>query len=202
MDKIHTQLIKRSPNSVVYERSDLTLPYKKVKQDIIPHFVREEMVELMRRLPPDNVGMFFQFAWRTGARVSEILNVTRGDLDYENDEISIRWLKNRRNHYRVIFMHQTLKSPLWLYSSRMRYDDRLWPFTRQRADQLAKKHGFDHCHKIRHSFAVNFLRQSTSPFALVELKELLGHKRIETTMEYLRVVPMQQKACLRRIDFD
>jgi site-specific recombinase XerD len=38
--------------------------------------------------------------------------------------------------------------------------------------------------------------------ALVQLKDLLGHTRIETTMQYLKVVPMNLKAAIKNIEFD
>ena len=202
MDKNPPQFIYREPNAVIVKDQNLTILRRNVKQEIVPHFTKEEMVELLRNVPPDKTGMLFQFLWRTGTRVSEALGVTKKDLDFDNGEITIRWLKSRKAYLRVIAMHPSLKAPLYMFTSRLLCEDKLFPFSRQHAFGLAKKHGFGHPHKIRHSFAVNFLRQSDSPSALVELKGLLGHSKIETTMEYLKVVPMAQKASLRRIEFD
>ena len=99
-------------------------------------------------------------------------------------------------------MHNTLKQPLYLFTAKMKAEEKIFPISRQRVDQLCKKYGFDHAHKIRHSFAINFLRQSDSPMALVILKELLGHSSIETTMRYLKVVPMNMKKAMEKIKFD
>ena len=186
----------------VLKPQDLTIPISNAKSEIISHFSIEQMQRLLARLPPDKNGMLFQFLWRTGVRVSEAIKVCRKDLDFDNDEIMIRWLKNRKYQHRVIPMHSSLKTPLYMFTAKMLFEDRVFPITRQRVDQLCKQHGFDHAHKIRHSFAINFLRQSDSPMALVELRELLGHSNIQTTMEYLRVVPMSIKKALGRIKFD
>jgi integrase/recombinase XerD len=202
MEKTTNLIIKEAEIVRNPSGQDLTKVRRNVKQDIIPHFTKDEMIELLKGVPPDRTGVLFQFAWRTGMRVTEIVSIKKGDIDFENEELTIRWLKSRKAHHRVLCMHQSLKNPLYMYSAQMKYDDRLFAITRQRADQLAKKYGFDHMHKIRHSFAVNFLRQSRSPYALVELKEMLGHSKIETTMQYLKVVPMAQKESMRRIQFD
>ena len=184
-------------------RQDLTNSSRNVKQDIIPHFTKDEMIDLLRHMPSNWHGIMFQFAWRTGVRVTELISVTKGCIDFDNDEITIRWLKSKHKaKHRVIPLHVSLKASMWMYTAKMKYDSLLFPVSRQRVYQLTQQHGFGNPHKIRHSFAVNFLRQSMSPMALVELQQLLGHAKIETTMKYLRVVPMQLKHSLKRIEFD
>ena len=174
---------------------------KSEKEDIISHFTKDQILFLLKGIPP-NKSMMFQFLWRTGIRVSELINIKKSNIDFENDEITIRWLKNRKAIFRVIPLHHSFKNSLWMYCSNLKYDDKLFPISRQRVDQLCKKYNLDHCHKLRHTFAINFLRQSDSPMALLELKNLLGHKKIETTMIYLQVVPVQLKASLKHISFD
>lgn len=186
----------------VFNPQDLTKPLVNVKAQIISHFTKEEMIVLLSRLPPNKNGMLFQFLWRTGVRVTEAISLSMKDLDFVNNEIMIRWLKNRKQQYRVIPMHSSLKNPLYLFTASRLSEDRIFPITRQRVDQLCKRYGFDHAHKIRHSFAFNFIRQSNTPMALIELRDILGHNHIQTTMDYLRVVPMGTKAALGRVSFD
>lgn len=186
----------------VFDPQDLTKPHVNVKAQIISHFTKEEMIELLSGLPPNKNGMLFQFLWRTGVRVTEAISLSMKDLDFVNNEIMIRWLKNRKQQYRVIPMHSSLKNPLYLFTASLLSDDRIFPITRQRVDQLCKKYGFGHAHKIRHSFALNFIRQSNTPIALIELRDILGHKKIETTIDYLRITPMGTKAALGRVSFD
>lgn len=80
--------------------------------------------------------------------------------------------------------------------------DRVFPFTRQYADQLAKRYGFGHCHILRHSFAVNYIKQNHSPWALRNLQRILGHSHINTTMKYLEAVPADIAAELEKVNFD
>ncbi|HLB88764.1 MAG TPA: tyrosine-type recombinase/integrase [Terriglobales bacterium] len=51
---------------------------------------------------------------------------------------------------------------------------------------------------LRHTFAVNCLNQGV-PINIV--KELLGHSSILTTMTYLRVVPIDLRVFLSRVEF-
>lgn len=196
---INSLMVKEEQTS-----TDITKPlHTSIKKDEeLSYFTIEEMKDKLARVPPNKHGMLFQFLWRTGVRVTECINVRKRDIDFDNSEIMIRWLKNRKYNYRKIAMHSSLKMPLWSYTAKLNSEDRLFSYSRQYVDQLCKRYGFAHAHKIRHSFAVNFLRQSESALALAELKEILGHNRIETTMRYLKVVPYNQKTALARIRFD
>lgn len=194
--------IKGSRNLYLVNSKDLTINIKNVKDEIIKFFEKEEILILLQNMPPNKHNLLFQFLWRTGVRVSECIAIKKKDLDFTNDIITIRWLKSRKAHYRVIPIHPSLKNPLYMYSSNFNQEDRIFKYSRQRVDQLCKKYHFDHAHKIRHSFAINFLRQSSSSMALIELKELLGHRHINSTMEYLKIVPSNQTEALKRINFD
>lgn len=185
----------------VLKGQDLTISKANVKQ-IISHFTIEEMNYLLSKIPPGRDGMLCQFLWRTGVRVTELISILKKDLDFPNNQMTIRWLKNRKYQFRVIPMHNSLKQPLYLFTAKTKYEDKVFPISRQRADQILKKYNLDHAHKIRHSFAINFLRQSNDPMALIILKELLGHSSIETTMRYLKVVPIDMKKAMEKINFD
>lgn len=199
--EIQGEFIKAKSEIVTSGHQDVTILPQNVNQPV-PHFSKDEMVLLLSKLPPDKYGMLFQFLWRTGVRVSEALQLRKGDIHFDNDELQIRWLKSRKYMYRNIPLHTTLKMPLYSFTANLKTDARVFSYTRQYIHYLCQKHGFGNPHKIRHSFAVNFLRQSDSPMALVELKELLGHSNIRTTMIYLQVVPMSQKKAMERISFD
>jgi len=193
----------KKPSEIeVLSNKNLTKYIGNVKYEQISYFTKDEMNDRLSKLPPNQYSMLFQFLWRTGVRVTEAVSVRKRDLDFDNLEIRIRWLKNRKFETRRIPMHSTLRLPLHTFTAKILSDDRLFSFTRQYVDQLCKKYGFEHAHKLRHSFAVNFLRQSNNPTAFVILQHLLGHSNIQTTMVYLQVVPMEQKEALEKVRFD
>ena len=99
-------------------------------------------------------------------------------------------------------MQSQLGYMLQMYSTMMTSKDLVFPFTRQWLYKIVKKWFNDSPHMLRHSFAVNFLRQSQNPTALVILQRLLGHGRVQTTMEYLKIVPMDMAIELEKVRFD
>lgn len=192
-------------NIEVLNGQDLTIPIQNVKkQQKIKYFNREEMLDRLYKIPQEKGQnlMMFQFLWRTGCRVTEVINVRKKDLNFADGYITIRWQKNRKYKERLIPMHHSLKNALYMYCSNLKSEDKLFSISRQRADQLAKKYNFEHCHMIRHSFSVNFIKQSKNAWSIRILQRLLGHSKIQTTMSYLDVIPKDQAEELEKIEFD
>lgn len=182
----------------VSSSQDLTEVAEKVKSDLPEYWTREEVHAMLDSIKLANHRMLFTYLWMTGNRITEALNIRRKDLDFENYLITIRWLKNRKYSSRNIPMHPNLKQLLMLYCSNMKYEDKVFDISRQRAWQLCQKYAQAHPHKFRHSFAVNWLKCRGS---LVILSQILGHSDIRVTMEYLRIVPIEQGEELLKITF-
>jgi len=143
--------------------------------------------------------MLLQFMWYTGVRISEAISVTKGDIDFTNFVMNIRWLKSRKYKYRIVPLRPEIKQLLELYTAYMNQPDIVFKISRQRAWQIYRKY-FDkgHPHQMRHSFAVNWLR---SGMDIVTLHRILGHSRIQTTMLYLKIVPVDQGKELMKVQF-
>lgn len=143
--------------------------------------------------------MFMKLLWMTGIRVSEGIGIRKQDIDFINYVITIRWLKQRKYYYRNIPLHPYLKDMLQMYCASMKAEDLLFPFSRQRAWQLVQKYLDGHPHQFRHSFAVNWLRNGAD---IITLSRMLGHSKIQTTMEYLKIVPLDQGKELMKVKFE
>lgn len=141
----------------------------------------------------------FFFLWRTGVRISEALAVRKRDLDFEKYTIEIQWLKNRKRETRIFPMQPELRTILMYYTSNMNLDDKLFDFSRQRADQLSRKYFNGSCHRFRHSFAINWLRNNGD---LYLLSKMLGHSSVTVTEEYLQVIPVDIGRELLKINFN
>ena len=165
---------------------------------------KDQLIELLSKIPESHTRdlLFFNYLWRTGCRVSEALAIKKENINFKEDLIEILWLKSRKGKTRYIPLHQSLKNLLFFYTAKMNQPDRLFKFSRQRADILAKKYGFGHCHIFRHSFAVNFVKQNKGPRALEYLQKLLGHSVITITQQYLHVAPDELKNAMNEIKFD
>lgn len=182
----------------VSSKQDLTFPIDSVKRDLPKYWERDYIHQSLDAIQNPKHKMLATFMWMTGVRVSEAIDVRKKDLDFNGYLITIRWLKNRKYHSRVIPMHPQLRSLLQLYVSVLLSEDKLFGFTRQRAWQLIKKHFHGHPHQLRHSFAVNWLKCGGD---IVTLSRMLGHSNINITMEYLRIVPQDQGKELLKVTF-
>lgn len=142
--------------------------------------------------------MFLQFMWMTGVRVSEAINIRKKDIDFENHTVNIMWQKSKKGKTRNIPLHPKLKDILDYYTGNMTQEDYLFNFDRTRAYRIAKKNLGGHPHKLRHSFAVHWLRSGNR---LETLSRVLGHSDIKTTMMYLQIVPQDQGKEMLNLDF-
>lgn len=142
--------------------------------------------------------MLFMMLWLTGVRISECLSIRKQDLDFKNNMIHIPWLKNRKYKDRRIPMHPLLKMPLALFTAKINGPNKIFRFNRNTAYIAVNKRFGGSPHQFRHSFAVNWLNCKGD---LVILHKILGHRQIQTTMEYLKIVPVDQEKELLKIDF-
>lgn len=179
-------------------KQDLTKAEERVKTELPKYWSKEELKERLNRVKNHEHKMLFTTLWLTGIRITEALNIRKRDLDFENYTISIRWLKSRKWQNRMIPMRPELRDLLQLYSATKNTDDKLFPISRQRAWQLTQEHFEGHPHQFRHSFAVNWLRNGGDIFLL---SRMLGHARIQSTMEYLKIVPADIGKELLKIEF-
>ena len=202
------QLIKELDTPVIFESKNLTKDFNKVnlKEEQLKYLSRDEIHEFLDSIKGAKERLLFLFMWYTGCRVSEVIGVRRRDLDFENGMIKIRWLKNRKYLYRTMPIHPQIKQILQLTTTKLKMDDLVFPYSRQRVWQIFKKNRYGsfmwiHPHTFRHSFAVNYLRQADSANDLVILRKLMGQSSILTTRKYLDIDPRDQAQQLAKIQF-
>ena len=182
----------------VVSNKDLTIHAESVKRDFPKYWSRDYIHSCIDAIPNASHRMLMQFLWISGVRITEAVSLRKRDIDFDNYVMTVRWLKSRKYNNRVVPMHPNLREFLKIYSAAMLTDDRVFPITRQRAWQLTRKYLKGHPHQMRHSFAVNWLRCGGD---LVTLHRILGHSKIQTTMEYLKIVPVDQGKELLKIQF-
>lgn len=183
---------------VVLNNQDLTNSYQKVKSDIPKYWDRDYINEHLNLIKNHNHKMLLMFLWRSGVRISEAINLHKQDIDFINYTMTVKWLKSRKYNYRVVPIHPELKNMMEIYTATLKSNEKVFPLTRQRAWQLTKKYLNGHPHQLRHSFSVNWLRCKGD---IIILHKVLGHSKIQTTMEYLKIVPVDQGIELMKIQF-
>jgi integrase/recombinase XerD len=182
----------------------------------LPAVLEIHEIELLLELPDTtepfglrDKGMF-EFLYATGARISEVLNVTRGD--YFPDEGFVRlygkgrkerivpvgeeaahWLRQYQLHGRPLLANALLSQDVMFLN---RFGSKLtrmgaWKLLRKYVDMSGiKKHVSPHT--FRHSFATHLLEGGAD---LRAVQEMLGHADISTTQIYTHL----DKAYLREV---
>ena len=183
---------------IVLGSQDLTISIQKVKSNLPKYWDRDFINRIIDSIKNNQHQMLLRFLWMSGVRITEAVCLRKKDIDLENYTMTVRWLKSRKYNFRVVPLHPNLRNLLQVYTAAIKSDDKVFPITRQRAWQLTKKYFNGHPHQLRHSFAVNWLRCNGD---LVILHKVLGHSKIQTTMQYLEIVPIDQGKELIKIQF-
>jgi len=137
----------------------------------------------------------------TGMRLGELLSLKWNDINWNDDYILVRDSKNYES--RTIPINATLLKALsdlkkhsesdYVFGGRTTIK---WEWT-----NALKTSGIAHCrfHDLRHSFASRLVMGNVD---LVTVKELMGHKRIETTMRYSHPTPEHKIRAVESINFE
>jgi integrase len=155
--------------------------------------------------------LLVRIPWRTGIRVTELISLRTGDIDFDNRAIVIKVQKMRKKkdgkaveRRRVVPVDQgTLDMVREYLEWRKQFPykgDLLFPITRQRVDQIywklarragikeigdpaVSKHRKLHPHVLRHSFAIHCVKRGMK---IERLQKILGHASPTTTSVYLQ----------------
>ena len=130
----------------------------------------------------------------TGLRVSELANLLLEDLDVDTGSILVRHGKGGKQ--RVVRIGSKAQKALWKYVTIYRKSESDHLFVNRSGDPLdvqgikimIKRLGDKakvkvHPHKLRHTFAISFLRAGGDVFSL---QYLLGHTSLQMTQRYLQ----------------
>jgi len=188
---------------VICNSNNLTNPIHIVrpKQELVKYIEWDIIKTKLNAINDPKVKILIMTLAYTGLRVSEVINIQKQDINFNDGFMEVKHLKSRKYERRIIPIRQELNMALLMSSQYLKLPDRVFPYTRQYVHQLTMKYFDTNPHSFRHSFAVHFLRTSKNPLSLEILRQLLGHSNINTTMEYLKIVPMQVKKALDDVTF-
>lgn len=158
--------------------------------------------------------------WHTGARVSELLALTRESFtlaDEWKSEVKLKTLKKPGRPAKDAIEQKGRRVPItdpvyllelerYFAMNTLRKSERIFPFTRQAVDQrirrlVARLGGFGidvSAHTFRHSFACNAVLHG---IPLTVIRDWLGHKNTATTEIYTRVLTSETHHLMQRIAF-
>lgn len=175
----------------------------KGQESIMRYYTDEELDVLIKK--PTKSELFSQhrtwvaicFVLATGARASTLINIKISDIDFNNNEVTYRHLKNK--HVAVIPLSKSLSRIIREYlSSWSREKEDGWLFCDaaenqctvsslyQALDNYCNRRGIKSkgMHALRHSFARGYIMNGGNAF---KLQKLLTHSTLEMTKRYVRL---------------
>jgi len=174
--------------------------------DVNKYFTQEEVKRIIMAGRTHRDKLLIMTLAYTGRRVSEIVReLTPYDIDEEKNLINYTILKRKRPTKSLLPANPYLVEKLmqWVRVRGIEEHTPIFNISRQRADVIikdaAKKVGIRnaHAHMFRHSFAIQSSQKLKSPADLVQLKDLLAHGRIDTTMFYLKFNPKEKRQLVK-----
>jgi len=172
----------------------------------LPEYLLPDQVEaLMKQAPNAQAEVLMLTQWRAGLRISEALGLEVGDLDFsdDGDNATLRVRRGKGNKPRFVPLHPELAAALrtYLRMGNIRRG-KVFSTTRSTAwrwiqSSLEKVKELNQVpqdkeagtHVLRHSAARHWLSCGV-PINAVSL--WLGHRHLETTLIYLRLLPDPQ----------
>lgn len=161
--------------------------------------------ELTRLLKVTKAKSFRDFVllftiYKSGRRVSEVLNLKRDDIDFENGKILWTILKRRVPLRKWFEVDEELLKILQEYVTLYKIygDSKLFKISRQRVHQIMRKRCAEigifkigekkpHAHHLRHSFAVHYIQANKPTIeGLRTLQMYMGHANINSTFFYMQ----------------
>lgn len=177
---------------------DVSLYTAKGQRKYLNNGERRRFLETTKTLRQDKK-LFCQLLYFTGARISEVYNLTNVSIDFSNQTVVFETLKRRKKGiFREIPLPNFLLDELKVFSQYSDPDGScLWSFSKRTASRYVKSAmrkaeitGKQSSAKgLRHGFAVHAV--SKAPITLV--KKWLGHARLETTEIYLGVMGAEER---------
>lgn len=178
-----------------------TNPLKQIKAPkvtkSIPVFISEAgLIEIINHTPSQLMKKIFTFAFYTGMRLGEILNMQWSWIDKNQNVIIIKnsaSFTTKSKKERIIPIHRKVTKILakqsfnnssnFIFNNNSIKNINSEYVSKQfkKAVRSAKLNDSIHFHSLRHSFASNLVQRGVD---LYVVKELLGHEDIKTTQVY------------------
>ena len=194
----YSNILEKDPTSAVKR------PKKEKKIPIV--LTKQEITSLIDSTETKKSKLIIQLLYSSGIRVSELINLKKQDLDFNENAGWVRSGKGKKD--RMFILSKTLskklqkfieKNPEWKYLF-----SKEKPLTARNIQKIvqkaAKKSGMRkevHPHTLRHSFATHLLDQGVD---LRKIQFLLGHSSIATTQIYTHISQEQVKSIKNPLD--
>ena len=203
------------------ERPDEELEMPKVPEPDVQPYTEQEVKRLLKACDKSNGDLptavrdklIILILLDTGVRVSELCRIRFGDINIEEQSITIKPFETgKKSRGRTVYMGSETMELLWrecaenddperylFTDSRCRRENK--PLNRNSISQLlqyiGEKANVKHCgaHRFRHTFAIQYLRNGGDIYTL---KRLIGHKSFYMVQRYLQLSEADAQSAHRK----
>lgn len=174
------------------------IPMRKNKKRVYKVLTKEELSTFFNVCDNFKFKTIFMLAYGSGLRIGEIANLRVEDIDSKTMRIFVREGKGNKERYTIL--SRTSLEMLRKYWSQYRQNRRRGRIflsetgvaitvgvIREHFRKYRRKAKLNEkvtMHTLRHCFATNLIENGAT---LIQVKELMGHSNIRSTMEYVHV---------------
>lgn len=174
------------------------IPMLKHTRKICKVLTKEELRAFFNACEKPKYKMIFMLIYGSGLRIGEAANLRIADIDSKKMRIFVREGKGKKQRY-TILPEASLEMLREYYRREKPNHPEGYLFLNEEGDQIkvermreyfrryrrnAKINDEFVVHSLRHSFATDLIERGAT---LIQVKELLGHSNIRSTMEYVHV---------------
>ena len=166
----------------------------KKKKTLPKVFSKNEIIKIFNSVKNKKHKLIMIILYSAGLRLSEVINLKRENINFENNIILIENAKGKKD--RVSILSKNIKDELSNYISenifhtkflfetnrKAKYSKKSIQEILKKSSKVINKHVTPHM--LRHSFATHLLEDGTD---IRYIQTLLGHSKLETTQIYTKV---------------
>lgn len=178
------------------------LPMRKKKKEVYKVITKEELSAFFNVCDNYKFKTIFMLVYGSGLRIGEVVNLRAEDIDSKKMRIFVREGKGNKERYTIL--PKTSLEMLRTYWNKYRQHKRRGRIflsesgeaitvgvIREHFRKYRRKAKLDEnvkVHTLRHCFATDLIERGAT---ILEVKELMGHSNIRSTMEYIHVAKME-----------
>lgn len=178
------------------------IPMLKHKRKLCKVLTKEELSAFFDACDNPKYKMIFMLIYGSGLRIGEVANLRVEDIDSKKMRIFVREGKENKERYTILpkvsleMLREYYKKERPNHPEGYLFLNREWNplkiermrvfFRRYR--RKAKINDEFVVHSLRHSFATDLIERGAT---LIQVKELMGHSNIRSTMEYVHVANIE-----------
>ena len=179
------------------------IPMRKKKKTVYKVLTKEELSTFFNVIENYKFKTIFMLVYGSGLRIGEVVNLHVGDIDSKKMRIFVREGKENKERY-TILPEKSLEMLRIYWKKRGRVEtEKLFlndlnkPINqyviRTHFRKYRRKAGLNEkvtVHTLRHCFATDLIERGAT---LIQVKELMGHSNIRSTMAYVHIANIDLK---------